>query len=165
MANVKSTDTLVSLDIGTSKVLCLVADIDEKGDLRIVGIGSGSGRNKALEAAVAAINSSLLQNSEQLGSVKIDQARGCLLIVKGDKDMSIEDVTSASEIIGDYINQEADIMVRTVLDESMKGEIKVMVLLTKFSETSPIGKNLTNRDNLKNRIVASKKYIDDRAVG
>ena len=131
----------------------------------IVGIGSGSGRNKAVEAAVAAINSSLLQNSEQLGSVKIDQAKGCLLIVKGDKDMSIEDVTTASEIIGDYINQEADIMVRTVLDESMKGEIKVMVLLTKFSETSHKGKNLTNKDNLKNRIVGSKKYIDDRAVG
>ena len=131
----------------------------------IVGIGSGSGRNKALEAAVAAINSSLLQNSEQLGSVKIDQAKGCLLIVKGDKDMTIEDVTSAAEVIGDSINQEADIMVRTVLDESMKGEIKVMVLLTKFSETSPKGKNLTNKDNLKNRIVGSKKYIDDRAVG
>ena len=50
MANVKSTDTLVSLDIGTSKVLCLVADIDEKGDLRIVGIGSEpcSGLNKGI---------------------------------------------------------------------------------------------------------------------
>ena len=50
MANVKSTDTLVSLDIGTSKVLCLVADIDEKGELRIVGIGSEpcSGLNKGI---------------------------------------------------------------------------------------------------------------------
>ena len=50
MANVKSTDTLVSLDIGTSKVLCLVADIDDKGELRIVGIGSEpcSGLNKGI---------------------------------------------------------------------------------------------------------------------
>ena len=50
MANVKSTDTLVSLDIGTSKVLCLVADIDEKNELRIVGIGSEpcSGLNKGI---------------------------------------------------------------------------------------------------------------------
>ena len=38
MSNAKSTDTLVALDIGTSKVLCLVADIDDKGDLRIIGI-------------------------------------------------------------------------------------------------------------------------------
>ena len=38
MSNVKSTDTLVALDIGTSKVLCLVADIDDKGDLRIIGL-------------------------------------------------------------------------------------------------------------------------------
>tara|TARA_B100001939_G_scaffold328361_1_gene323634 strand:- start:705 stop:1949 length:1245 start_codon:yes stop_codon:yes gene_type:complete len=50
MANVKSTDTLVSLDIGTSKVLCLVADVDDKGELRIVGIGSEpcSGLNKGI---------------------------------------------------------------------------------------------------------------------
>ncbi len=50
MANIKSTDTLVSLDIGTSKVLCLVADIDDKGELRIVGIGSEpcSGLNKGI---------------------------------------------------------------------------------------------------------------------
>ena len=75
------------------------------------------------------------------------------------------DVNSAAEVIGDTVNQEADIIVRTVLDESMKGEIKVMVLLTKFSGTSPKGKNLTNRDNLKNRIAVSKKYIDDQAVG
>ena len=62
------------------------------------------------------------------------------MIVKGDKDMNIEDVNSAAEVIGDSVNKEADIMVRTVLDESMKGEIKVMVLLTKFSGTSPKGK-------------------------
>ena len=85
--------------------------------------------------------------------------------IKGDKDMNIEDVTSAAEVIYGSTNKDADIRLRTVIDESMKGEIKVMVLLTKFSETSPKGKNLTNRDNLKNRIAASKKYIDDRAVG
>ena len=40
MTTIKSTDTLVALDIGTSKVLCLVADIDDKGELRIIGIGN-----------------------------------------------------------------------------------------------------------------------------
>ena len=50
MSNVKSTDTLVALDIGTSKVLCLVADIDDKGELRIIGIGNEpcSGLNKGI---------------------------------------------------------------------------------------------------------------------
>ena len=50
MSNVKSTDTLVALDIGTSKVLCLVADIDDKGDLRIIGIGNEpcNGLNKGI---------------------------------------------------------------------------------------------------------------------
>ena len=50
MSNVKSTDTLVALDIGTSKVLCLVADIDDKGELRIIGIGNEpcNGLNKGV---------------------------------------------------------------------------------------------------------------------
>lgn len=61
MANVKSTDTLVSLDIGTSKVLCLVADIDEKGELRIVGIGSEpcSGLNKGIISDIETTVSSI----------------------------------------------------------------------------------------------------------
>ena len=131
----------------------------------IFGIGSGVGKNKALEASSAAINSSLLEDSEQLGSVKIDQAKGCLLIVKGGKDMTYEDVASASEIICDFINQKADIMVRTILDESMEDEIKVTVLLTKFSQNTPKGKNLSNKKNLKNTIMKSNEYSDDREVG
>jgi len=61
MANVKSTDTLVSLDIGTSKVLCLVADIDEKGELRIIGIGSEpcSGLNKGIISDIETTVSSI----------------------------------------------------------------------------------------------------------
>ena len=61
MANVKSTDTLVSLDIGTSKVLCLVADIDDKGELRIVGIGSEpcSGLNKGIISDIDSTVSSI----------------------------------------------------------------------------------------------------------
>ena len=61
MSNGKSTDTLVALDIGTSKVLSLVADIDDKGELRIIGIGNEpcSGLNKGviseIDAAVSEV--------------------------------------------------------------------------------------------------------------
>ena len=63
MSNVKSTDTLVALDIGTSKVLCLVADIDDKGDLRIIGIGNEpcNGLNKGIISEIDATVSSITE--------------------------------------------------------------------------------------------------------
>ena len=71
MSNVKSTDTLVALDIGTSKVLCLVADIDDKGDLRIIGIGNEpcSGLNKGVISEIDATVSSIRRAKEKASSM------------------------------------------------------------------------------------------------
>tara|TARA_Y100001958_G_C21207071_1_gene533079 strand:- start:495 stop:1739 length:1245 start_codon:yes stop_codon:yes gene_type:complete len=71
MSNVKSTDTLVALDIGTSKVLCLVADIDDKGDLRIIGIGNEpcSGLNKGIISEIDATVSSIRRAKEKASSM------------------------------------------------------------------------------------------------
>ena len=71
MSNVKSTDTLVALDIGTSKVLCLVADIDDKGDLRIIGIGNEpcNGLNKGIISEIDATVSSIRRAKEKASSM------------------------------------------------------------------------------------------------
>ena len=71
MANIKSTDTLVALDIGTSKVLCLVADIDDKGELRIIGIGNEpcSGLNKGIISEIDATVSSVRRAKEKASSM------------------------------------------------------------------------------------------------
>ena len=71
MSNAKSTDTLVALDIGTSKVLCLVADIDDKGDLRIIGIGNEpcSGLNKGIISEIDATVSSIRRAKEKASSM------------------------------------------------------------------------------------------------
>ncbi len=71
MSTVKSTDTLVALDIGTSKVLCLVADIDDKGDLRIIGIGNEpcSGLNKGIISEIDATVSSIRRAKEKASSM------------------------------------------------------------------------------------------------
>ena len=71
MSNAKSTDTLVALDIGTSKVLCLVADIDDKGDLRIIGIGNEpcTGLNKGIISEIDATVSSIRRAKEKASSM------------------------------------------------------------------------------------------------
>ncbi|MDC3167941.1 cell division protein FtsZ [Prochlorococcus sp. AH-716-D22] len=98
----------------------------------LLGIGIGSGRSRALEAAQAAMNSPLLE------AARIDGAKGCVINITGGKDMTLEDMTSASEIIYDVVDQEANIIVGAVVDDSMEGEIQVTVIATGFETNQPL---------------------------
>jgi len=113
----------------------------------LLGIGIGSGRSRALEAAQAAINSPLLE------AARIDGAKGCIINITGGKDMTLEDMTSASEIIYDVVDQEANIIVGAVVDESMEGEIQVTVIATGFETNQPL-----KQQRIKNRLVNQNLY-------
>ena len=92
----------------------------------LLGLGVGSGRSRASEAAQAAINSPLLE------SARIDGAKGCVINISGGKDMTLEDMTTASEVIYDVVDPEANIIVGAVVDERLEGEIHVTVIATGF---------------------------------
>ena len=113
----------------------------------LLGIGIGSGRSRALEAAQAAINSPLLE------AARIDGAKGCVINITGGKDMTLEDMTSASEIIYDVVDQEANIIVGAVVDEAMEGEIQVTVIATGFETNQPL-----KQQRLKNRLSNQPLY-------
>jgi cell division protein FtsZ len=95
----------------------------------LLGIGVGSGRSRASEAAQAAMSSPLLE------SARIDGARGCVINVSGGKDMTLEDMTTASEVIYDMVDPDANIIVGAVVDESLEGEIHVTVIATGFESS------------------------------
>ncbi len=113
----------------------------------LLGIGIGSGRSRALEAAQAAMNSPLLE------AARIDGAKGCVINITGGKDMTLEDMTSASEIIYDVVDPEANIIVGAVIDESMEGEIQVTVIATGFETNQP-----SKQQRLKNRLSNQPLY-------
>jgi len=113
----------------------------------LLGIGIGSGRSRAIEAAQAARNSPLLE------AARIDGAKGCVINITGGKDMTLEDMTSASEIIYDVVDQEANIIVGAVVDEAMEGEIQVTVIATGFETTQPL-----NQQRIKNRLSNQPLY-------
>ncbi len=92
----------------------------------LLGIGVGSGRSRATEAAQAAMSSPLLE------SARIDGARGCVINISGGKDMTLEDMTTASEVIYDVVDPDANIIVGAVVDERLEGEIHVTVIATGF---------------------------------
>jgi len=97
----------------------------------LLGIGVGSGRSRAIEAAQSAINSPLLE------AARIDGAKGCVINISGGRDMTLEDMTSASEVIYDVVDPEANIIVGAVVDERLEGEIHVTVIATGFENGQP----------------------------
>ena len=106
----------------------------------LLGIGFGSGRSRAIEAAQAAINSPLLEAG------RIDGAKGCLVNITGGRDLTLDDVNSVGEVISDVVDQDANIIVGQSVNESMEGEIQVTVIATGFETNQPL-----KQQRIKNR--------------
>lgn len=98
----------------------------------LMGIGKASGEERAIEAARTAINSPLLELS-------IDGARGVLFSVSGGDDLTMYEINEAAKVITDSIHPEAKVIFGAVNDpELKKGELKVTVIATGFSEAEPV---------------------------
>jgi len=91
----------------------------------LMGIGRGSGENRAVDAAKAAIDSPLLEMS-------IDGARGILFTVTGSSDLGMYEINEASKIITGAADDDAKIIFGAVINEEMKDEIKITVIATGF---------------------------------
>jgi cell division protein FtsA len=107
MNTIKSTDTLVALDIGTSKVLCLVADIDDKGELRIIGIGNEpcSGLNKGVISEIDATVSSVRRAKEKASSMSSCNIESVTTGIAGNHIQSYNG-NGAVNIINDEVTEE-----------------------------------------------------------
>ncbi len=91
----------------------------------LMGIGIGTGSERAALAAKAAITSPLLD-------VSIKGATGILFNVIGGVDMSMREVDEAAKIIIEAASAEANIIFGTTIDESMTEQIKITVIATGF---------------------------------
>jgi cell division protein FtsZ len=92
----------------------------------LMGIGIGSGKSRAREAAMAAISSPLLEAS-------IDGARGVVFNITGGYDLTLHEVNAAAEIIYEVVDPNANIIFGAVIDERMQGELRITVIATGFS--------------------------------
>lgn len=92
----------------------------------LMGIGVGSGKSRAREAAIAAISSPLLETS-------IDGAAGAVLNITGGNDLTLHEVNSAAEIIYEAVDPNANIIFGAVIDDRMQGEVRITVIATGFN--------------------------------
>ena len=94
-------------------------------------IGTASGEKRAEKAALAAINSPLLE-------ISIHGAKGVLFAISGGDDLTINEIQEAAKIITESIDKDAKVIFGTIRDEKLKkGEIKVTVIATSFPADMP----------------------------
>lgn len=109
---------LVNLDYADIKAIM------DKGGVAMIGIGESEGStDRVAEAVDDAVNSPLIE-------ADITQAKGALIRIVGDPQMSVTEAQRAAELIQKRINPMAKIIWGASIDPTMEGRIKVLVVLT-----------------------------------
>jgi cell division protein FtsZ len=94
--------------------------------MAFMGTGIASGENRAVDGAQKAISSPLLIDTS------IEGARGVLINITGGKDLTLHEVSKASQLIHRLAHPDANIIFGTVIDNGMKEMVKVTVIATGF---------------------------------
>lgn len=95
-----------------------------KAGMAIMGIGISNGDNRALEAAERAISHPLLED------ISISGAKGVLMNITSSSDLTMEEMSEASERIYNEVGENADIIWGTVVDDALGDEMRVTVIAT-----------------------------------
>lgn len=115
---------LISLDFDDIKTIMSNAG------LAVMGIGTGTGENRAIMAAEAAIKSPLLE-------MPIDKAKGVILNFTGDMDTTLFEVNEAADIIAKAADPEAVIIFGFTINENLNDEFQITVIATGFDHKIP----------------------------
>ncbi len=92
-----------------------------------MGVGTASGREKAEQAAMAAISSPLLETA-------ITGATGVLVNVTGSSELTLDDVETAAGIVQENANPEANIIFGATSSDEFEDEMRVTVIATGFEQ-------------------------------
>lgn len=113
-----------------------VKTIMKQAGTAMMGIGTSSGDTRAVDAAQQAISSPLLESS-------IDGATRVLLSIAGSKDLGIQEISDAADVVANAVDPEANIIFGTVVDESLGDQARITVIATGFSDS-----NVNRQDEL-----------------
>lgn len=124
-----------------------VKTIMKQAGTAMMGIGVASGDTRAVDAAQQAISSPLLESS-------VDGATRVLLSIAGSKDLGIQEINDAADLVANAVDPDANIIFGTVVDESLGDQVRITVIATGFSDS-----NVNRQDEL---FAASKAPRSDR---
>lgn len=92
----------------------------------LMGSGFATGERRALEAAKAAINSPLLEDTT------IDGATGILINITGGPDLTLSEINEAALLIQEAAHEDANIIFGSVIDANMEDQVRITVIATGF---------------------------------
>ena len=93
----------------------------------LLGIGMGVGENRAIEAAMQAVSSPLLETS-------MDGARSILLSITGGANLSLWEVNEAARSVSEAAHPDANIIFGAMVDEKLDDEVWVTVVATGYGD-------------------------------
>ncbi|MBS5947456.1 cell division protein FtsZ [Winkia sp. UMB3158] len=93
----------------------------------LMGIGTASGEDRAVQAAEMAIASPLLEAS-------IEGAHGALLFFQGGSNMGLFEIQKAAELVRESAHEEANIIFGASIDEAFGDEVRVTVIAAGFDD-------------------------------
>jgi len=97
--------------------------------IAMMGTGTGVGENAAVEAAQKAINSELLENHS------IEGAKGIIINFTASPELTIYQMTEASELVKKMAHASANIIFGLTVDEGLGDEVRVTVIATGFDRS------------------------------
>ena len=142
-----TTSGFINVDFADVKAI-----MSERG-MAMMGIGIASGENRAVEAALRAISSPLLEE------VDISGARGVLVNIAGSSSMTMDEFEAVNRSIHEKVHEDANIIIGVSIDETLGDQLKVTAIATGFGDrfdmekarqelknVTPFGKAEVNRD-------------------
>lgn len=139
--------SLINLDFADVKTI-----LKDKG-IAHLGVGVAKGDNRIIEAVRVAVNSPLLETT-------IEGARGVILNVVGGKDLTIDEVTDAAELVKSVVDASANIIFGARIDPNVQDEVEITVIATGFP-----GYDTTHRDDDTIRGYNGGSQYDDGIYG
>ena len=126
--------------------------------MAIMGTGIAKGENRARVAATAAVSSPLLEDASVQG------ARGVIINVTGGPDLTLAEVSDASEIVYNAAHEDANIIFGAVVDPSMEGQVKITVIATGFDHNRAARRDKDTPTDMSAYTNVARPPLEDRLV-
>ncbi|MGB4333418.1 MAG: cell division protein FtsZ [Chromatiaceae bacterium] len=136
---------LINVDFADVKTV-----MSEMGEA-MMGMGAATGVNRAREAAEAAINSPLL------GDIDLSGAKGILVNITAGMDLTIGEFDEVGNTVRDFADEDATVVVGTVIDPDLDDEMRVTVVATGLGGNRGRGSAQGRNDSPRLHVVANDR--------
>ncbi len=144
ISEIITTPSLINVDFADVKTI-----MSNTGSA-LMGIGTGTGENRAVDAAKMAISSPLLELS-------IDGAHGILFTITGGPDLAMSEVSEAAKIITSSAAEDARVIFGATIDDTMTGSMRITVVATGFDERQT---NLLTKEEDNTSFFSANKFTN-----